>query len=93
MVRTFTTEGPGSIPPWEPRSRKLCGAAKKKKKGKLEWYFRWNKYKWFLCDWNRLYGGMFSWETDGKGCEGPNMERQKYAKEFDIHLTIWIKIL
>ena len=21
------------------------------------------------------------------------MERQKYAKEFDIHLTIWIKIL
>ena len=34
---------------------------------------------------HRLYCGVFSWETDGKGCWGPVMKRQKYAKEFDIY--------
>lgn len=35
VVRTLTAEGPGSVPPWELRFRKPCGAAKKKKVGKV----------------------------------------------------------
>lgn len=35
---------------------------------------------------------VFSWETDGKGCWGLVIKRQKYAKEFAIYLTSRIEI-